>query len=103
MKRIIIAAMAAVLILTACNRITQGEVYDKQFIPAHSETYTSSRSTYINGEWVNLPYVETKYYPDEYRVFIRKETEKGQFDTAVYTVGEEKYNLIHIGDEISFE
>lgn len=50
LKRIIIAAMAAVLILTACNRITQGEVYDKQFISAHSETYTSSRSTYINGE-----------------------------------------------------
>ena len=103
MKRIIMAAMAAVLILTACNRITQAEVYDKQFTPAHTETYTTPRNVYIDEKWIAIPYVETKYYPDEYRVFIRKETEKGKFDKASYTVGKERYDSIKIGDEISFE
>ena len=27
--------------LTGCNRITAGEVYDKYYIPAHSESYTT--------------------------------------------------------------
>lgn len=103
MKRIIMAAMAAVIILTACNRITQGEVYDKQFTPAHTETYTTTRNVYIDEKWIAIPYVETKYYPDEYRVFIRKETEKGKFDKESYTVGKERYDSIKIGDEISFE
>ena len=103
MKRIIIEPMAAVINMSDSSRIKQGEVYDKQFTPAHTETYTTTRNVYIDEKWIAIPYVETKYYPDEYRVFIRKETEKGKFDKASYTVGKERYDSIKIGDEISFE
>lgn len=105
LKRILAAALIAAIAVstTACHQITQGEVYDKQFIPAHHETYTTSDSVWINGELYSFPTTKTSYYPDEYRIYICKENDKGDFDKTYYTVGKEKYDSVKIGDEISFE
>ena len=108
MKKIKMIIAAVLITLTAatmaaCNQITQGEVYDKEFIASHYETYTTSELVWTGEKYISVPVTKSRYYPDEYRVYIRKETEKGKFDTACYTVGKEKYDSIKIGDEISFE
>ena len=89
--------------LTGCNRITSGEVYDKYYIPAHSESYTSYESVYDDGKYRSVPVLKFRYVPAEYRILIRRENDKGEWDTASYEVGKETYESIKIGDEISLE
>lgn len=89
--------------LSACQTITQGEVYDKRYIPAHDETYIDYDTIYVDGERHSFPQTKIRYCPDRYYIYIRKENGKGGFDKARYEVGEERYEQIHIGDEINFE
>ena len=89
--------------LTGCNRITSGEVYDKYYIPAHSESYTSYERVYDDGKYRSVPVLKFRYVPAEYRIMIRRENDKGEWDTASYEVGKERYDAIKIGDEVSFE
>lgn len=105
MKRIFLALIlsAVILLSSACQTITQGEVYDKQFIPAHDETYVSYERMRIDGNWHSIPVTRMRYCPDTYYICIRKENDKGTFDKARYEVGKERYEQIQIGDEISFE
>ena len=89
--------------LTGCNRITAGEVYDKYYIPAHSESYTTYERVYDDGQYCSVPVLKFRYVPAEYRILIRRENDKGEWDTASYEVGKERYDSIKIGDEVSFE
>ena len=104
MKRILVALLiSAVTLLSACNQITQGEVYDKEYIPAHNETYSVTQTIQVGDQTIHIPQTETRFVPDEYLIYIRKENDKGNFDKAVYSVGRERYDSINIGDEVSFE
>lgn len=110
MKKVITMLLALVVVaviiassLTGCNQITSGEVYDKYYIPAHSESYTTYERVYDDGQYRSVPVLKFRYIPAEYRILIRRENEKGEYDTASYEVGKERYDSIKIGDEISFE
>ena len=105
LKRIIAALLITVAAATmaACHTLTQGEVYDKEYIPAHTEYYTDTDYVYRDGKRHYYTTVKSRYCPDEYRIYIRKETEKGEFEKDCYTVGKERYESIKIGDEVSFE
>ena len=71
--------------------------------PAHSESYTSYESVYDDGKYRSVPVLKFRYVPAEYRILIRRENDKGEWDTASYEVGKERYDSIKIGDEVSFE
>ena len=46
------------------------------------------------------PCSKFRYVPAEYRILIRRENDKGRWDTASYKVGKERYDSIKIGDEV---
>ena len=98
-----LALLIAAVLLVACHRITSGEIYDKYYIPAHSESYTTYERVYDDGQYRSVPVLKFRYVPAEYRILIRRENDKGEYDTASYEVGKERYDSIKIGDEISFE
>lgn len=100
---VIIIALIVTASLTGCHQITSGEVYDKYYIPAHSESYTTYERVYDDGKYRSMPVLKFRYVPPEYHVLIRRENDKGEWDTANYEVGKEKYDSIKIGDEVSFE
>lgn len=110
MKKVITVLLALVVVaviiassLTGCNQITSGEVYDKYYIPAHTESYTTTERVYDDGQYRSMPVLKFRYVPPKYVIFIRRENDKGEWDTASYEVGKERYDAVKIGDEISFE
>lgn len=105
MKKVItfLLAMALAATMVACHQIKSGEVYDKYYIPAHSESYTTYERVYDDGKYRSAPVLKFRYVPAEYRILIRRENDKGEWDTASYKVGKERYDSIKIGDEVSFE
>ena len=105
MKKVItfLLAMALAATMVACHQIKSGEVYDKFYIPAHSESYTTYERVYDDGQYRSVPVLKFRYVPAEYRILIRRENDKGEWDTASYEVGKEEYESIKIGDEVSFE
>lgn len=105
MKKVItfLLAMALAATMVACHQIKSGEVYDKYYIPAHSESYTTYERVYDDGQYRSVPVLKFRYVPAEYRILIRRENDKGEWDTASYKVGKERYDAIKIGDEVSFE
>ena len=107
MKRIIIALfavlLAAVWVLTSCNQIKSGEVYDKNFVPAHDETYVEYEYIHTGNDTIRMPVMHKRYCPDRYFIYIRKETDNGEYDKACHEVGKDRYDSIEIGDEVSFD
>lgn len=107
MKRIftglLAVLLAAVWVLAGCNQITSGEVYDKNFVPAHDETYVVYEYVHTGDDTIRMPVMHKRYCPDRYFIYIRKETDKGEYDKACHEVGKERYESIEIGDEVSFE
>lgn len=104
MKRLLTALLIIACVLFAgCERIKSGEVYNKEFVPAHTESYSYTQIIYVNDQCIRIPQTRTEFVPDKYRIYIRKENDKGKFETAMYEVGRERYEQIKIGDEITFE
>ena len=105
MKKVItfLLAMALAATMVACHQIKSGEVYDKYYIPAHSESYTTYERVYDDGEYRSVPVLKFRYEPPKYMIYSRRENDKGEYDTASYEVGKERYDAIKIGEEISFE
>ena len=78
--------------LTGCNRITAGEVYDKYYTPAHSESYTSYERVYDDGQYRSVPVLKFRYVPSKLatRLVLSKEAEQWQEkkrDTASSSTG----------------
>ena len=106
MKKVFVLTLAlliAAVLLVACNQIKSGEVYDKYYIPAHSESYTTTERVYDDGQYRSVPVLKFRYVPPTYMIYIRRENDKGEWDTASYEVGKERFDAIKIGDEVSFE
>ncbi|MBB3842195.1 hypothetical protein FHS57_006226 [Runella defluvii] len=45
-------------------------VYEKQFIPAYSETYVEIEHHLVNDQNVSIPVVKTRHHPDEYIFYV---------------------------------
>ena len=93
------------LMLFLCGneeRLTEGEVYDKNFTAAHSQVlmlpmvHTNGESTYTTM----MPY--TRYYPDTYSVSIR-DFQDGELVKDTYYVPEEVYDAVQIGDMFQYD
>lgn len=103
-KVIIITSLILIclLALTGCSsEITEGEVYQKEFKPEHTEVRVIPVCI-SNGKTVHtmvIPY--TYHYPDRYIVYIKSFVDK-EWKTADYYVTKEIYEIINIGDQFKY-
>lgn len=84
------------------TRLTEGEVYDKSFTAAHSQTLMLPM-VHSNGETTfttMMPYIRN--YPDTYSISIR-DFQDGEWITETYYVSKEVYNDVEIGDIFKYE
>lgn len=96
-KRAAASVLAALLLLSGCGqKLTEGEVYDKTFTPAHDEllmlpvVHTNGKTSYTTI----MPIL--RHYPDTYEIFIR-DFKDGEWVTAKYYVSESVYDATEIG------
>lgn len=94
-----------VFVLTGCGgQITQGEVVEKNFTPAHSQVVMIP-IVHSNGKMTYTTVVPMVYhYSDSYTITIEKwDAEDEEIKRATYRVNEEVYAAVSIGDEFSYE
>ena len=96
--------LALPLLFSGCaDKITEGEVVEKTFEPAH----TAVRILPIirsNGKTTHTTYVPFIYqYPDLYCIEIQKYDEKnGEIKRATYRVTADVYNTVEVGDHFIY-
>ena len=100
--KVILSILIVALVLSSCSLyLTQGEVIEKEFIPAHSET-TMLPIVITDGENIStiiMPYVY--HYSDTYKITIRDYIDNEE-QTATYRVTKEVYDSVNIGDEFIY-
>lgn len=103
LAKILIAAAVAVVVLAGCGKqLTEGEVYEKQFIPAHTQRMVIPHRIY-NGKTsttILIPYI--RYYPDTWKVYI-KAFQDDEWKTTSYCVPEDTYNQVQIGQVFEYD
>ena len=92
-KKIASIMLASLIGITACSRVEQGEVYDKQFVPAHTESTVLVISTVVAGHVGTTVVPGTKAVPDEWQISIRDD----EGDTDTYSVSQKTYADVEIG------
>lgn len=96
-KRLLIC-LVIMLFLGGCTQITEGEVYHKEFQPAHSTTIIINQVRSMGKSVIVTPVPWVRTYPDTWIIKIRQPNEDGTFETATFSISEELYNSIKIGD-----
>lgn len=105
-KKIIFALFACLILLTGCSqKITEGEIYEKEFRPEKTEVlivpmvHTNGKTSYTT------PTPIVHHYPDRWRIAIRsiEKNDDGDYDTADYYTTEEVYNNCKVGDMFSYD
>lgn len=95
MKKIIFVLFACLILLTGCSqKITEGEIYEKEFLPEETRTIIIPM-IHTNGKSLYTTYVPvTHHYPDRWRISIKsiEKNDDGDYDTADYYTTEEVYN-----------
>ena len=106
MKKKILLLFVLVLLLTGCgNKLTEGEIYGKEFIPEY-ETITYVHIVHSNGKTSYTTMMPILlHYPDRWRIDIRSlnRNEKGEYETASYFTSEEVFDECDIGDIFSYD
>lgn len=100
--KIFFSILLIALVLGGCSqKLTQGEVIEKKFTPAHSEVMIIPIVT-SNGESISTTYVPyVYYYSDAYKITIRDYVDTEE-QTATYRVTKEVYDNVNIGDEFIY-
>lgn len=106
MKKIIFVLFACLILLTGCSqKITEGEIYEKEFLPEETRTIII-QMIHTNGKSLYTTYVPvTHHYPDRWRISIKsiEKNDDGDYDTADYYTTEEVYNSCKVGDMFSYD
>lgn len=108
MKKIIFLCAALLMLMltfTGCvEKITEGEVVEKNFTPAHVQPRVIP-VIISNGKTTTttmIPYMY--YYPDTWSITIQNWDEKeNEILTATYRITEEVYNTVEIGAEFVYD
>lgn len=97
--KIFILSFLLVVLLCSCSYLTEGEVYEKKYEAAHSNT-TIVPMVHTNGKTSYTTYIPiTHYYPESWIVYIKAYDEsENKWITEDYYVTEDIYNAINIGD-----
>ena len=97
LKRLLAVSVSLMMLCGCGKKITEGEVYEKNFTEAHSQVlmlplvHSNGKSMYTTM----IPYI--RYYPDTYSIGIR-DFQDDKWVTETYYVSEEVYNEVEIGD-----
>ena len=106
MKKIIFVLLTCLILLTGCGqKITEGEIYEKEFLPEETITiivpmiHTNVKTSYTTY----VPVIN--HYPDRWRISIKSigKNEDGKYDIADYYTTEEVYNSCKVGDMFSYD
>lgn len=99
---IILIVVVMVIGLSGCSgKITEGEVYDKEYKTAHTAVMMIPMTTY-NGKTSTvhmIPYIYN--YPDRYIIYIKK-FEDNEWKKADYYVPKDVYDGINVGDQFEY-
>lgn len=104
----IITTIAILVFLCSCSsNLTKGEVYKKEFVPAHTSAmvipfttvHSAGKTTFTTTTMIPI----IRHYPDTYEIHIRAwNEEKQEWDTSVYYVNKEIYEILNIGDYFEY-
>ena len=102
--KIAFAILLVILLFSGCsNKITQGEVTEKEFVPEHTQVQIIPLVT-TDGESTStilIPYVY--HYPDTYKITIRAYDDDQNELTATYRVTKNVYDSVNEGDEFIYD
>ena len=104
-KRILALSMAALLLVGCGKKLTEGEIYGKEFLPEET-TITYVPFVYSDGKTSHTTIIPMVFdYPDRWRIDIRSfnVNEEGEYETASYFTSEEVFEACDIGDVFSYE
>lgn len=104
-KRIWALSMAVLLLVGCGKKLTEGEVYGKEFLPAET-TITYVPFIYSDGKTSHTTIMPMVFdYPDRWRIDIRSfnVNEKGEYETASYFTSKEVFDACDIGDVFSYD
>lgn len=96
--------LAFVSFLMGCSKkITQGEVVDKTFSPAHVQTMLVPVCI-SNGKTMTTYFIPYVYqYPDTWKITISAKGADGKIETATYRVTKEIFDTVQIGTEFIYK
>lgn len=100
---VLLALTFAVFFAGCEKRITQGEVIDKIFSPAHN-VYSLVPIVTSNGKTSTtyfIPYVY--HYPDTYKITISGPDKNGKAKTATYRVTKDVFEAVPLGAEFVYK
>ena len=99
---IILIVVIMVIGLSGCSgKITEGEVYEKEYKAAHTEVMIVPITTY-NGKTSSVHMIPYFYsYPDRYIIKIKK-FEDNEWKKAEYYVPKDVYDGINVGDQFEY-
>lgn len=94
--------LIVIISLAGCSsEITEGEVYQKEFKPEHTEVVLIPMHMYNGKTSTTIVVPFTYHYPDRYVVYIKSYVDK-EWKTADYYVTKEIYETINIGDQFKY-
>jgi hypothetical protein len=99
MKKILTSILAVLfLCLTGCSTISDGDIYDREFVAAHEEStidYDPVSETFTTG---------SESVPDKWYISFRKVNENdGGWLTRRIEVDKPNYDAYKLGDHISLK
>lgn len=104
LKRGLLTCISLIIILSllGCSaKITEGEVYDKEYKEAHKEVKIIPITTY-DGKTSRINMIPYVYnYPDRYIIRIKKFVDNN-WEQAEYYVPKEVYDGINVGDQFEY-
>lgn len=93
-------------VLSGCgNKITEGKVYEKEFIPAYTEEILVPMMIPCGKTYITTFRNQTNNYPDKWYIKIQsvEADEDGKHEKATYSVSEDIFNQYDVGDFYSHE
>lgn len=105
MKKYLVIFLVFALLIFLCgcgHRLTEGEVYDKEFRSASTQVMMIP-IVISNGKTTTtsiIPYMY--YYPDRWIIRIREPNGDGTYMTDEYYTTKEIYDSVNIGDTFSY-
>lgn len=106
MKKYIAVILMSSVLLTGCSsKITEGEIYKKDYQPEET-IMIMTPMIHTNGKSSYTTYIPMFYhYPDRWCIWIKatEKNDEGEYDTAKYYTTEEVYEECDIGDVFSYE
>lgn len=106
-KRILSLLLALLLCLTLCGcspKLKEGEVYEKHFIPAHTDhlliPYVRYNAASKSSTVILIPV--SRHYPDQYKICI-KAMQGDDWITETFYVPQDVYDSVEIGNYFHYD